>query len=358
VIDAKATVTFSTQPPLDTPRITNTVDAGSGLTSSVAPLPTMTSDGEFHVSWSGSDAGSGSGSSGYTVYVSKDGGAYTPFLVDTPLTSATYAGEVGHSYKFYTVATDYAGNVQAPPVEAQAGTDVATVAPLGGAPAAGGEVPTVASTAAQTASSTATPTTGSPIAPTIAVTQSSVTVAPVSSQSDLSGTESSVSSAGTPAAAPEQNVSQHTGLNGGRGATAVDDDDAGDDWWWEWFWRVRDNAPPEAREMVAEAATPAGDHGMGAPPAHDRAEPAPAPAARERVCDAVFAAPARQVAGDGGAVAPAHPAEVDEPARGRLAALAGFALVLAGAGTREARAGARSRATRAGDREDRGRRAW
>jgi hypothetical protein len=255
------------------------------------------------------------------------------------------------------VATDYAGNVQAPPVEAQAGTDVATVAPLGGAPAAGGEGPTVASTAAQTASSTATPTTESPVAPTVVVTQSSVTVAPVSSQSDLSETGSSVSSAGTTVAAPVQNVAQQTGLNGGRGATAADDDGAGDDWWWEWFWRVRENAPPEAHEMVAEAATPAGDHGIGAPPAHDRAEPAPVPAVRERVCDAVFAAPARQVPGDGGAVAPAHPAEVDEPARGRLAALAGFALVLAGGGSREARAGARSQATRAGD-QDRRRRAW
>src|SRR5262249_47411034 len=37
VINAQAEVIFYTQPPIDTPKIFNTIDAGTGLTSAVAP---------------------------------------------------------------------------------------------------------------------------------------------------------------------------------------------------------------------------------------------------------------------------------------------------------------------------------
>ena len=59
------------------------------------------------------------------MYVSEDGGAFTPFQTDTTNTSATFTGAVGHSYSFYSVATSNVGLVQPTPSAAQATTKVA-----------------------------------------------------------------------------------------------------------------------------------------------------------------------------------------------------------------------------------------
>src|SRR5205823_1361567 len=68
----------------------------------------------FTLNWSGSDGGSGLAS--YSVYVSDNGGAFTALLTNTTLTSTTFTGTDGHSYRIYAVATDNAGNVQPTPV--------------------------------------------------------------------------------------------------------------------------------------------------------------------------------------------------------------------------------------------------
>jgi hypothetical protein len=91
--------------------------------SSVNPLPSTASSPSFTVSWSGSDVG-GPGIASFTIYVSDNGGAFTPWLTNTTLTSATYNGQAGHSYGFYSVATDAAGRVQLAPSAAQASTFV------------------------------------------------------------------------------------------------------------------------------------------------------------------------------------------------------------------------------------------
>ena len=126
VIDAKATIVFDTEEPIDTPPIFHTLDSGSP-TGSVADLPALVEaeSGEFLVSWSGSDDADGSGLAGYTIYVSDNNGDFTPWLSDTILTEATYQGEAGHSYEFYVVATDNAGNTQDIPTASQASTRVA-----------------------------------------------------------------------------------------------------------------------------------------------------------------------------------------------------------------------------------------
>jgi len=141
VISAQATVTFDTQPPLATPEIFNTIDAGTSLTSSVTALPAFENSTQFGVSWSGSDASNGSAVSTYTIYVSDNGGPYTAWLSDTPLTSAPFVGRDGHTYGFYSVATDNAGNVQPAPGTSQATTAVDVTPPVTTAlssPAAGG----------------------------------------------------------------------------------------------------------------------------------------------------------------------------------------------------------------------------
>jgi Ca2+-binding RTX toxin-like protein len=114
VIDAKATIIFDTEEPLDTPPIFNTIDAGKP-TSTVATLPTTATGEEFLVSWSGNDETGGSALANFTIYVSDNGAPFVPWLENTQLTEATYLGQPGHTYTFYSIARDNAGNIEAAP---------------------------------------------------------------------------------------------------------------------------------------------------------------------------------------------------------------------------------------------------
>ena len=96
-------------------------------TSSVGALPATTTEPGFNVSWSGSD-GAGNGIANYSVYVSEDGGAYEPFVSGTIETSAVFTGQAGHTYSFYSVATDLLGFVQPTPEAAQATVDGGCIA--------------------------------------------------------------------------------------------------------------------------------------------------------------------------------------------------------------------------------------
>jgi hypothetical protein len=123
VIDAKATIVFDTEAPIDTPPIFNTLDLNAPI-SSVQSLPAVSDNQEFLVQWQGSDDSNGSAIADYTVYVSENGGTFTPWLVDTPLTEANYIGTPGNTYAFYAIATDNAGNIQLSPSSAQAITTI------------------------------------------------------------------------------------------------------------------------------------------------------------------------------------------------------------------------------------------
>jgi RHS repeat-associated protein len=101
-----------------------TIDAGPP-TSTVAPLPATETSADFTVSWSGQDDAGGSGIASYDVYVSDNGGQFVPFVTSTTQTSATFQGANGHTYAFFSVATDNVGHVQATPTIAQAATKVA-----------------------------------------------------------------------------------------------------------------------------------------------------------------------------------------------------------------------------------------
>ena len=76
----------------------------------------------FTIAWSGPDDPGGSGIAFYIIYVSDNGGPYEIWQSDTSATSATFTGVDGHTYNFYSFATDNAGNVEAAPVSAQATT--------------------------------------------------------------------------------------------------------------------------------------------------------------------------------------------------------------------------------------------
>ena len=128
----QATISFGTSAPTTTQVLTYTVD-NTPPTSSVNALPADSPE-TFNVSWSGQDNTGGSGIASYNIWVSDNGGAYTPLLTNTTLTATTFIGQPGHTYSFYSVATDNVGNVQPTPSQAQATTTVfaptSSVAPL------------------------------------------------------------------------------------------------------------------------------------------------------------------------------------------------------------------------------------
>ncbi|MGA2499262.1 MAG: dockerin type I domain-containing protein, partial [Tepidisphaeraceae bacterium] len=125
-IPSVALISFDGQPQIATDQVSETdptqgtdptkqalvtIDSGKP-TSSVGALPPSTGQYTFPVNWSGVDDTGGSGVASYDILVSDNGGAFTPWLTDQPATttSATFPGQQGHTYAFYSVATDNVGN--------------------------------------------------------------------------------------------------------------------------------------------------------------------------------------------------------------------------------------------------------
>jgi hypothetical protein len=100
----------------------NTIDSGKP-TSNVSSLSATQTTTNFSVSWSGSDDEGGSGIKNYDIYVSDNGGAYTLWLT-TSETSATFTGQNGHQYSFYSRARDNVGNIEDAPAQADASTSI------------------------------------------------------------------------------------------------------------------------------------------------------------------------------------------------------------------------------------------
>jgi probable HAF family extracellular repeat protein len=92
--------------------------------SHVAALAATASAPSFNVSWSGVDPTSGIAN--YTIFVADNGGAFAPWISGTTGTQATYAGVAGHTYGFYSLAADVAGNRELAKTTAEAMTAVPT----------------------------------------------------------------------------------------------------------------------------------------------------------------------------------------------------------------------------------------
>jgi hypothetical protein len=104
-----ASIVFDANAAIVTPTWTNTLDtaAPASTIQSLTPVP---GGARFDVVWSGTDVGSGART--FTVFVSDNGGAFAPWKTAVTDTSASFDGTAGHSYGFYVVATDGAGNVE------------------------------------------------------------------------------------------------------------------------------------------------------------------------------------------------------------------------------------------------------
>ena len=121
VIRNNATIIFDTEEPITTNTVTNTLDADIP-TSAVNALPPTQANTTFTVSWAGQDAANGSGLQNYDIWVAENDGAYQPFVSGTTETSAAFTGTAGKTYKFYSIARDNAGNVEAAPAVPDATT--------------------------------------------------------------------------------------------------------------------------------------------------------------------------------------------------------------------------------------------
>ena len=117
----QASIVFDVNPPVDTQEWLNTLD-DAPPSSQVLPLPARQHQPGFTVEWSGTDEGAGI--LDYTLYSSEDDGPYATWLAHTTTLSATFTGHPGHTYAFYSVARDGAGNVEDSPTVADATTYV------------------------------------------------------------------------------------------------------------------------------------------------------------------------------------------------------------------------------------------
>ena len=120
-IQNQAIIVFDANAPIATPVFTNTIDQEQPL-SAVNALDVETNNTPFTVSWTGNDAHSGVAF--YNVYVSDNGGDFTLWLANTPLTAYSFSGLPDHQYGFYSIATDNAGNQEAKSPVAEAFTTV------------------------------------------------------------------------------------------------------------------------------------------------------------------------------------------------------------------------------------------
>lgn len=114
IVEAKATIFFDTNAPIDTPVWSNRIDAAPP-TSALTAQPTARA-GTYQVTWSGADDAEGTGVASYDVYVSRNGGVFKPWLQEVAQTETAFNADDGAAYSFYSRARDHVGNVEeAPP---------------------------------------------------------------------------------------------------------------------------------------------------------------------------------------------------------------------------------------------------
>jgi RHS repeat-associated protein len=126
VIDAKASIVFDTNAPIETPVWSNKIDTNAP-TSQVQTLTATTTGTDINVNWAGTDDGSGVGK--YDVYVSVDGGNYTLWQNQTDKTTGIYTGEIGKTYSFYSIATDNIGRTELKTATAETTTQLVSAIP-------------------------------------------------------------------------------------------------------------------------------------------------------------------------------------------------------------------------------------
>lgn len=116
-ITNQALIYFDNNEPIYTNIYLNKVDKSKPV-SKIKPLPMTTTDSTFNLAWEGNDTGSGVRN--YDIYYAVNGGPYTIWQFDAASTSAAFTGRPDSTYHFYSIAKDYAGNIENNKTQAEA----------------------------------------------------------------------------------------------------------------------------------------------------------------------------------------------------------------------------------------------
>jgi hypothetical protein len=120
VLSNKASIVFDSNVPIITPVWQHIIDTLPPQ-SRVSSLPPVITSKRFEVKWSGTDAHAGVNE--YAVYVSENDGLFTKWKDYTAAVSDTFNGEFNKTYKFFSIASDRAGNFEEAPVDPTAVPD-------------------------------------------------------------------------------------------------------------------------------------------------------------------------------------------------------------------------------------------
>lgn len=129
IIENKASITFDVNEPIITNTHLNTIDKIIP-SSSVLSLEMIQSDTIFTVSWDGMDADAGIRA--FDIYVSINNKPYEVWLFDTETNQANFVGKRDSIYSFYSIAKDFAGNIEANKTVGEASTLITNLSEISG----------------------------------------------------------------------------------------------------------------------------------------------------------------------------------------------------------------------------------
>ncbi len=95
--------------------------------STVEPLPAHMSSPTFMVTWAAAELALNSAT--FDVFVQDNGAPFAPFQTHTTLTSAPFTGMSGHTYGFFSIATDAQGHSEPPKTVADAVVTIGATPP-------------------------------------------------------------------------------------------------------------------------------------------------------------------------------------------------------------------------------------
>jgi len=110
-IKNRATIVFDMNAPIATNEFVNTLDFSPPRTT-MNSIPTRMTASRIVLRWTGADEQNGSGVQSYTVYASKDSGAYQAIGSTTADSMVVNLDMYSHQYSFYALAKDNVGNVE------------------------------------------------------------------------------------------------------------------------------------------------------------------------------------------------------------------------------------------------------
>lgn len=120
----KAAIYFDNNAPIITNEFLNTIDKIEPV-SRVSSLPAEVQDTTFTVKWGGTDDGAGIRS--YDVYYAVNNDSFRLWQYDVSATEGSFTGQKDSTYRFYSIAKDYAGNIEEAKTTAETSTRITGV---------------------------------------------------------------------------------------------------------------------------------------------------------------------------------------------------------------------------------------